>query len=234
MRGLTGLRAAAPIWHDFMERALADQPVLAFAEPPGLVHVAVCARSGMLPTPYCGPTRDEVFLKENPPRVVDTLFVPVRVHTESGLRAAANVPADLTEVRVFMAVPEEAQGWAEQAGIALPPQGEFRLPSAEPVVITAPQDGEQVRSILEVKGNAFFPGFAWYEVSYAGWLNPEQWVTIQRSTEPRANTVLAAWDTIQNPDGMYTIRLTAQSTDGTQYMRRVTIVVRNNQLASQP
>ena len=57
--------------------------------------------------------------------------------------------------------------------------------------------------------------------------NPETWVGITRSTEPKADAVLAAWDTIQNPDGVYRVRLTAQNTAGGQRSKTVTIVIQN-------
>ena len=80
-----------------------------------------------------------------------------------------------------------------------------------------------MRSILEIRGNAFFPGFQSYEVSYAGQANPDMWVRITHSTVPKANAVLAAWDTAQNPDGVYTVRLTAQDTAGRQRTQTVTV-----------
>jgi len=46
----TGGKAAAPIWHDFMVKALADQPVLDFAVPNEVTLVAV-DRSGQRTTP---------------------------------------------------------------------------------------------------------------------------------------------------------------------------------------
>ena len=59
------------------------------------------------------------------------------------------------------------------------------------------------------------------------------WVRITHSTEPKANAVLAAWDTIQNPDGIYMVRLIAQDTAGQQRMQTVTFTIRNTE-AAQP
>jgi membrane peptidoglycan carboxypeptidase len=53
MRDVSGVEGAGPIWHDFMERALRGQPVIPFAEPPGLERVRVCIPSGLL----CFPLR---------------------------------------------------------------------------------------------------------------------------------------------------------------------------------
>ena len=47
----TGGRAAAPIWHDFMEQAMADQPVLDFEVPNEVTLVAVDQGSGRRVSP---------------------------------------------------------------------------------------------------------------------------------------------------------------------------------------
>src|SRR6185503_17738782 len=46
MRGTTGLTGAAPIWHDFMEYALAPLPVDALGAPDGLVTIKLLRDSG--------------------------------------------------------------------------------------------------------------------------------------------------------------------------------------------
>ena len=229
---LTGMRGATPIWNAFMEAALADTEALEFVMPDDMEEVEVCTRTGMLPTPYCGETYEEVFLKDNTPKVVDNIFAPFRVHAPTGLRAGPNVPESQTEVRVFMAVPEEAREWAEEEeGVELAPTEVYNAPPDDPVVIIYPRDGDTVRSILEIRGNAFFPGFQSYEVSYAGRENPDLWVRIHASTEPKANAVLAAWDTAQNPDGVYTVRLTAQDAAGRQRTQTVTFAIQNSETA---
>lgn len=225
---LTGMRGATPIWNAFMEAALAETRAVDFTRPRGLVEVKVCTQTGLLPTPYCGPTHEEIFLNENVPRLVDNIFVPFRVHRESGLRAGPNTPASQTEVRVFMIVPEEAEEWAKAEAIAIAPTEEHSAPPDDPVIIIYPREGDTVRSILEIRGNAFFPGFHTYEVSYAYRDNPDTWIRINYSTEPKANAVLAAWDTIQNPDGVYLVRLMAQDSTGRQSVETVTIRVQNS------
>ena len=226
---LSGMRGATPIWNAFMEAALADEQVLEFERPRDMVEVEVCTRTGMLPTPYCGETHEELFLSENTPKVVDSIFVPFRVHKQSGLRAGPNVPASQSEVRVFMVVPKEAKEWAEAEEVAIPPTEVYNPPPLDPVLIVYPRNGDTVRSILEIRGNAFFPGFQSYEVSYAGQDNPDMWVRITHSTVPKANAVLAAWDTAQNPDGVYIVRLTAQDTAGRQRTQTVLFAIQNSQ-----
>jgi membrane carboxypeptidase/penicillin-binding protein len=51
--GMTGARAALPIWADFMMEATRGRPVEDFPEPAGIVSRLVCTESGMLATDAC-------------------------------------------------------------------------------------------------------------------------------------------------------------------------------------
>lgn len=53
MRGVYGVSGAGYIWHNFMEAVLQDRPKLEFPKPTGLVEVAVCKETGLLPSPSC-------------------------------------------------------------------------------------------------------------------------------------------------------------------------------------
>lgn len=51
----TGATLASPPWARFMRAIHQDKPHRAFVRPEtGLMYQAVCAKSGLLPTPYCG------------------------------------------------------------------------------------------------------------------------------------------------------------------------------------
>jgi len=69
MKQVSGVSGAGPIWHDFMEAALQGRPVQDFERPPGLVEVAVCARSGLLPGPDCLHRVRELFIAGTEPRI---------------------------------------------------------------------------------------------------------------------------------------------------------------------
>lgn len=61
---LTGGDAAAPIWAEFIKRALAVQPELSakqFARPQGLETVEICSLTGALANPYC-PQRQKLLV----------------------------------------------------------------------------------------------------------------------------------------------------------------------------
>lgn len=62
MRDVTGISGAAPIWHDFMARALQSLPPRDFVRPPGIVTETICPGTGLPPTVSCPDRFDEVFI----------------------------------------------------------------------------------------------------------------------------------------------------------------------------
>ncbi|HSX41164.1 MAG TPA: PBP1A family penicillin-binding protein [Candidatus Saccharimonadales bacterium] len=67
MQNVDGITGAAPIWHDYMEMALAGTPVNNFAIPSGLVTAKVCATDGGLVDDNDTKGVTEVFLAEAKP-----------------------------------------------------------------------------------------------------------------------------------------------------------------------
>ncbi len=63
--GITGGRAAAPIWADFMEHALENEPERDFSIPAGIRFETVDAATGCAPDPYGGGKLFRVPLKDN-------------------------------------------------------------------------------------------------------------------------------------------------------------------------
>jgi len=59
--GMTGARAALPIWTDFMIGATRGRPVEEFPAPAGTVSRMVCAETGMLATDRCPNVTSEMF-----------------------------------------------------------------------------------------------------------------------------------------------------------------------------
>jgi penicillin-binding protein 1B len=67
--GLSGTRAALPIWVDFMKAALAGRPPTHFPPPPeGIVFVEIDRDTGLLARSGCPRTRSEVFVAGTEPR----------------------------------------------------------------------------------------------------------------------------------------------------------------------
>ena len=71
-KGETGSRAASPIWLNFMQRILKDEPVRIFPVPEGIVFAKIDAETGLLPIPESKETIFECF-KEG---TVPTQYTP--------------------------------------------------------------------------------------------------------------------------------------------------------------
>ena len=68
--GLSGTRAALPIWVEFMKAALSGKEPVPFAVPAeNVIFVDIDAETGLLATPLCSRTRSEVFIAGTEPRV---------------------------------------------------------------------------------------------------------------------------------------------------------------------
>ena len=67
--GLSGTRAALPIWVDFMKAALDGRAASEFPPAPeGVVSVEIDRDTGLLARPSCPRTRLEVFVAGTEPR----------------------------------------------------------------------------------------------------------------------------------------------------------------------
>lgn len=64
---LTGGVLAAPVWRDFMVKALQDKPVNDFPRPDNVNEVIVCAKTGLLPSNKCAKTVSVTFLSGTEP-----------------------------------------------------------------------------------------------------------------------------------------------------------------------
>ena len=160
MRDVSGVEGAGPIWHDFMERTLRGQPVIPFAEPPGLERVRVCVPSGLLPTDLCPRTREELFIAGTAPTEPDNWYRRFRIDRATGLSAGPDTPPERVQERVFIVPPAEVWEWARANGWPLPPEALLRstAPSTSgelpdlPLVITHPDNGTIYRLSPVVPG----------------------------------------------------------------------------------
>jgi penicillin-binding protein 1B len=73
--GLSGARAALPIWGRFAA-AVAGPAAEAFAEPPGITRADVCPTSGLVRNRWCPPARQEVFAGPPPDARCDLHAAP--------------------------------------------------------------------------------------------------------------------------------------------------------------
>ncbi len=82
-----GVVVAAPIWHDFMLKALANTPAEDFTVPPGIQQATVDDASGKLPTQYSPSTHTEIFADYSVPTDYDN------VHVNQAFDSTTNLPA---------------------------------------------------------------------------------------------------------------------------------------------
>ncbi len=165
MYGISGVDGAGPIWHDFMEEALANKPERPFTPPDGLVREEICVASGLLPTPLCPQRRQEWFIAGTTPAAYDDSYRMAEIDTESGLLASAACPEHVVE-QTFRVFPPEARAWARRQGIPQVPEQSCdaepagplgqgrRLAEANGMVITDPPQHAEFRFSPALPGEA--------------------------------------------------------------------------------
>ncbi|MCB0187215.1 MAG: hypothetical protein KDE31_23270, partial [Caldilineaceae bacterium] len=120
MLDVSGIDGAGPIWRDLM-LAAHHQPPLAFPRPEGIREIAICAPSGLLPSPNCTRTRLERFITGTEPTQVDNQFQVLRIDRATGLRATEATPAERITEQVYWLLPAAYHDWMLSQGIALAP-----------------------------------------------------------------------------------------------------------------
>ncbi|MBP7692922.1 MAG: transglycosylase domain-containing protein [Anaerolineales bacterium] len=217
MLGVSGLAGAAPIWHALLTYATQAFTAQSWTAPAGIVRVTVCEPSGLLPTPYCPSTREEVFLSGNEPTVPDTVWQPVIINRETGRRATACTPPELAEERVFQVLPPEAAEWAAAARLPQPPAeydaiGTACLPAGN-VAILEPAPFSYLRGTVTITGTAKAENFAFFRLQYGPGLYPTAYTQVEGDRyDQMENGWLQTWNT-QGLDGLYSLQLVVVKND---------------------
>jgi membrane peptidoglycan carboxypeptidase len=203
-------KMASGIWHAIMQYASQNLPIATWQTPPGISEVTVCDPSGQLPTRDCPNTVSEVFISGNEPSVYDTLFRVFQINRETGLLATVFTPPELIDERSYMVFPQQAQAWAAQAGIQMPPTGYDSIQAPLPIIgaqITFPVQFSFVTGKVAIRGSASGDDFVSYHLQYGQGLNPRTWSNIgNESTGSVPDGLLAEWDT-SGLEGLYAVRL---------------------------
>lgn len=202
-------RVTAALWNALMQIASQDLPVEDWSLPAGVSVVNVCDPSGMLPTPDCPNVVNEVFLNGNEPIQPDTMYRRVAVNRETGLLATVFTLPQLIEERVYFVVPAEARGWAEGAGLAIPPVSYdvIQAPQINPDVnIASPELFSEVDGMVRITGTAAGEGFLSYRVLVGRGLNPREWIQVAAGSEPVTDNLLAEWNA-EGLSGLYAVQL---------------------------
>lgn len=210
-------KAAAGIWHAVLQYADRNQPVLDWQIPPGVNFLEVCDPSGKLMTRDCPSSVREVFAAGSEPVEYDNLYQVVQVNRETGRLATVFTPLELVEQKTFLALPQDARAWAEEAKVPLAPNDydSIQVPPVNPnVQITAPQLFGYVRGEVVLAGTARGVDFSAYRVQVGQGLNPRSWIQVGADgTTSVDEGQLQIWDTREITDGLYAVKLSVVHED---------------------
>jgi len=160
-----GYSVAAPIWNNFMRRALSGKSVENFEKPKGIRHLEVDSLSGKLPSDATPSTKSEIFASWNAPTQKDDIHKKVRVVSFApDLLAPSGFPANLTEEKIFVELHSERPenpnwenpviAWAKAHGYNNIPTQTYKggaSASSGGISIISPQSGDKVNGAFTVQ-----------------------------------------------------------------------------------
>jgi membrane peptidoglycan carboxypeptidase len=201
----------AGLWHAIMQYSSKHMAVQDFSVPEGISLLQVCDPSGLLVSDQCPSIVQEVFLSGNEPTQVDNLYQKFFINRESESLATIFTPSNMLTEQVYMVVPPEAEAWAEQAGLPIPPDTYddiyvAQAPS-EYARITYPQQFTHISGQINITGTAAGSDFLYYRLQEGKGLNPQEWIQIGEDNEqPVYDGKLGTWDT-QDLEGLFVLQL---------------------------
>ncbi|MBX3061180.1 MAG: transglycosylase domain-containing protein, partial [Anaerolineae bacterium] len=213
---LPSYKGAAPIWHALMSWTLDGKAISTWQRPPGLIEMAVCNISGLLPTPSC-PTVSELFMDGTQPTTFDTIYQEFAINRETGRLATISTPPELIERKVFRIYPAAAADWVRENEIEQPPTEYDTITAPTPnneIGIVSLRPFAFIRDQVVITGTARSDDFAFYRLAYFQGLTPQNLQTLADNVpEPKENEPLAIWD-VSALEGLYTLLLTVVRGDG--------------------
>lgn len=147
MEGVTGITGAIPILHDFLRlRTTETLPEhVQWLVSPLVVKKKICTLSGMLATPLCPNTAEELYIQGTEPKETDTWYTTLNIDTISGKIADETCQEHLVK-KTFLKVPAELQRWADSILLETAPHvtcsGKELLPAAAQWSISQPKNGD--------------------------------------------------------------------------------------------
>ncbi|MBI4175132.1 PBP1A family penicillin-binding protein [Candidatus Berkelbacteria bacterium] len=161
-----GVRAAGPIFHEFITGYFGDRASGDFARPATIREQTVAAFSGKIPSSTTPDDQKitDLFAPWQIPAEYDDVFVRVRVNRLNGKLATALTPPDLVEERTYVQIHSErphdsrwedpVRAWAASLGYHLenPPaeHDDYRADQLPTLTITNPTDNEVVTDTLAI------------------------------------------------------------------------------------
>ncbi len=121
MHGVSGVTGAGQIFYDVMMLVHEHSEPADFPVPDGLVQVAICPVSGLLPNENCGKTITDLFIRGREPKKRCTIHQAFRVTSEDGI----------IHNRTYEVYPPEYRAWADQERIPQPPPGAVHIASTQ-------------------------------------------------------------------------------------------------------
>jgi 1A family penicillin-binding protein len=220
MQGVSGVTGAGPIWHNFMEAALANRPVLNFVRPEGIVEREVCAWSGAEASQYCPDKRKELFVADQPlPKADQDVFQMLNCNGAE---------------QVVLLVPDDVYDWAVQQGYPFPVATKSRcMPSGQhgdtTIFFTSPTDGATISGRVPLIGTVTMPNFEHYDLVFSRGWDSASWEWISGPHQAQVtNGQLGEWNTPDVPDGDYTLAIAAYGQGGGRTEYKVRVHVQNN------
>ncbi len=205
-QGQSGYQLAAPIWNSYMSQFHADKQPLDFVRPPGIIDAEICAESGTRPGPDCQGRIIEQFAGDRPPLSADQDFLQkVSIDLWTNLRANDKCSDAVYDANFFQLLVSggadviareraNAQRWLEQTSggqfwaaqrsipipLTLPPEQECDNNTPRPeVVISQPQNNDEISDNVEIHGTVKGPNFAGYIVDWGISHDPGGWGSVQ-------------------------------------------------------
>lgn len=157
-KGADGSVIAAPIFHQFIEKALAGTPSEDFKRPDGIQDVEVERWSNKLPNDQTTERTKDIFASWQVPTDQDDIHIKVRVCKGNGKLAPKGLPDSLTEERSFVNIHSErpdnpnwedpVRNWAQGNGMFNSPPTEYCNPNeiTPTISITSPANNSEVNA----------------------------------------------------------------------------------------
>lgn len=165
MKGSDGVVVAGPIFHQYMQQALAGTPNEEFPRPAEVVDVTVDKYSNKLPSELSSELTTDIFATWQVPKTKDDVHVSIRVCKANGLLAGDAVPDILAEFRTFINLHSEepkkpnfegpVRAWAQASGLnLLPPTDTCDATALAPTVkITSPANNADISGTFSITSN---------------------------------------------------------------------------------
>ena len=132
--------------------------------------------------------------------IISTFLVP---QFPASPQATAIPTISLLEPDIISGSAAEAQGTPTTAGCL-----------NESATISSPISGEELRGLVEVRGTADIPNFAFYKIEIRPGEPNSIWQVITTGTETLTEEMLGMWDTSLVENGVYLLQLVVTDTAG--------------------